>query len=256
MRLVDVFDVLDFADVAAIADDRQYLGVYREWQRLKAALNSRPDGVPAATVEAGYELVSALRAALAAYEVRKGDALRVGPWMPTPSGRRFWLQDPRPEEVDPYDLAWGLSRIPRFNGMTVAARPYSVAQHLVLASRLVPGKHALHALLHDAHEAYCQDVVSPLKKLIGESYATVEGRLKTAVSAAFGVAWDDGAERAVKAVDNLLLVTEARDLLGHGVIHGDLPVAPLDWLTITPWDQDEAYDQFLDRLGQLATLPV
>lgn len=251
-----VFDVLDFIESAPIPDDRTYLDVYRERQRLTAAWRARLHEPSPEQAMVWGETERVLGGVLAAYEIRKGDYLRVGPWMPTPTGRRFWLQDPRPEEVDPCDLAWGLSRIPRFNGMTVHREPYSVAQHLVLASRLVPGKWALHALLHDAHEAYCQDVVSPLKKLIGESYATVEAKLKTAVSAAFGVAWTAEAEHAVKAVDSLLLVTEARDLLGHGVIYGDLPVAPLDWLTVVPWSQEEAYDQFLDRLGQLASVPV
>jgi hypothetical protein len=84
-----------------------------------------------------------------------------GGWMQTFTGRQFFPMDPRPEEVDPTDIAHALSLLCRYNGHV--DRFYSVAEHCVHLSYVVPPEHALWALLHDATEAYVGDMISPLK---------------------------------------------------------------------------------------------
>ena len=88
------------------------------------------------------------------------------PWVQTISGRRVDLLDPDPADIGIDDIAWALSRIPRFNGHTRFA--YSVAQHCVLGAQYLhhqPGakttRNALIFLLHDAHEAYIGDITTP-----------------------------------------------------------------------------------------------
>lgn len=59
----------------------------------------------------------------------RGDAMQLH------SGRPYYPLDPRPEDVDPDDVAVSLARVPRFNGHTTV-RPYPVLEHLVRACDL------------------------------------------------------------------------------------------------------------------------
>ena len=53
------------------------------------------------------------------------------------SGRRLDLLDPSPLDVEIEDIAHGLARVARWNGQTVGAHPYSVAEHSLLVEHLV-----------------------------------------------------------------------------------------------------------------------
>lgn len=55
-----------------------------------------------------------------------------GDWMQTYTGRRFYPLDPRPDEIDPEDIAHALSLLCRYGGHV--DRFYSVAEHCVLMS--------------------------------------------------------------------------------------------------------------------------
>lgn len=84
--------------------------------------------------------------------------------MLTVSGRQVNLLYPTPAMIDLGDIAHALSRIQRFAGHTTV--PYSVAEHSMLVARIVAMTHPhyqLHALLHDATEAYIGDASRPLK---------------------------------------------------------------------------------------------
>lgn len=99
---------------------------------------------------------------------------RIGHPMTTYTGRTFWPLDPRPEEVCLEDIAHSLSHMARFNGHT--KRFYSVAQHSIHLSAWVAEKHALHALLHDAAEAYVGDIIRPVKHALPE-FDAIEKRV-------------------------------------------------------------------------------
>ena len=85
-------------------------------------------------------------------------------WIITASGKRFYLRRPTPADIDAGDVAHALAHICRFNGHT--REFYSVAQHSILVSRLLPDELKLAGLLHDAAEAYCGDMVKPLKNCL------------------------------------------------------------------------------------------
>ncbi len=85
-------------------------------------------------------------------------------WIRTATGRHLDLTGSTAADIDPLDMAKGLARACRFAGQCDAF--YSVAQHSVLASYHVPPQDALHALLHDAAEAYLGDLTGPLKRLL------------------------------------------------------------------------------------------
>ena len=68
------------------------------------------------------------------------------------SGIYFDFANPMAAQVNIEDIAHALANLCRFNGHT--KHFYSVAQHCIEASRIVPPAYALQALLHDASEAY------------------------------------------------------------------------------------------------------
>ena len=77
---------------------------------------------------------------------------RNGDWLQTFTGKAFFPLDPRPEEMDIFDIAHALSNLCRYGGH--CNKFYSVAEHSVLVSilcRLYYGEQvALQGLLHDA----------------------------------------------------------------------------------------------------------
>src|SRR5688572_18527016 len=103
--------------------------------------------------------------------------VRVGDWILTATGRSFWPLDPRADEICIDDIAQALAKVCRFGGHCCDF--YSVAQHSVLVAHLVERSHpqlALHALLHDAAEAYLGDFTQPLKPYLRVDRIAAGGR--------------------------------------------------------------------------------
>jgi 5'-nucleotidase len=93
--------------------------------------------------------------------------------METYTGRLVDLSRPNPADISIEDIAWHLSRIPRFGGATNTENVYTVAQHSVLVLNRVKQTSdqpdhvlLLTALLHDAHEAYIGDIIRPMSNLL------------------------------------------------------------------------------------------
>jgi hypothetical protein len=104
----------------------------------------------------------------------------------TSSGRYFDIMRPTVDMVVEIDIARGLANTCRFAGHT--REFYSVAQHCVLVSKLVPREFALAGLLHDAAEAYVGDVVSPLKQYL-PNFKTIEQRIERVIARKFGLSF-------------------------------------------------------------------
>lgn len=237
-----------FVERRFLASDREYLAMYRLWQGLRTRLAH--ENLSESDCELATAMMLALRKPLEAFEKRNGDSQRIGPWIPTPAGKRLWIRDPRPQDISLADIAYVLSRIPRYNGMT-RGEPYSVAQHLVLCSFLVPPRLALHALLHDAQEYVVMDIITPLKRILGSAYDHLEWRLQCAIEEKLGLRWTELDRAVVKAADNKALATEVRDLTFWGVVSGDFAQMPLrvEAVRALPWR--EAFRLFVVRLNSL-----
>lgn len=136
-------------------------------------------------------------------------------WTGTNSGRRIDLANPSMDEIEINDIAIGLANTCRFGGQI--SRWYSVAEHSIKVSRMVPPEMRLIALLHDATEAYICDIPTPLKAELGHAYAEIENRLALVIGHKFGLG-DALAylPPAVKQADRAVLMAE-RDAL-QGVV--------------------------------------
>ena len=170
---------------------------------------------------------------------------RVGDWMQIASGRQFWPFDPRAEEVDIEDIAHALSQLCRFGGHTL--RFYSVAEHSVLISYVVPPEDAFAALMHDATEAYCVDIPRPLKRGLS-NYADVEAGIWRAICVRFGI--EPVLSAAVKAADNAMCIAEARSIMSRPEVDWS---AGADAADIEPrcWSPEVARAAFLGRFYEL-----
>lgn len=167
----------------------------------------------------------------------------------TAAGRYFDLLQPHTNQIGIDEIAHALANICRFTGHTRVH--YSVAQHSVLVSYLVPDQFAMHGLLHDAAEAFVGDVSSPLKRQLRD-YKSIESRVEHAVLSRFGL-WGPDARAEVKHADLVALVTEQRDLMpprGDGDWSSLDGIEPLPW-TIEPLPNFVAKALFLRRFEQL-----
>lgn len=168
----------------------------------------------------------------------------------TYTGRAFEPLNPNPDALCIEDIAHALANNCRFTGHV--RWHYSVAQHCVLVSQVVPYELALTGLLHDASEAYLSDVARPIKQQpeFGDVYLRYEQGIEEAIAARFGIEYPYPDE--VKEADNLLLVTEARDLM-HGTKGWTPYLAELTPLkqAIEKWTPEDAEVAFLARYTEL-----
>ena len=180
---------------------------------------------------------------------------RIGDWMQTATGRKFWPLDPRPEDVDIEDIAHALSNVCRFGGH--CREFYSVAEHSVRVSDYVGALggapwHRLAGLLHDATEAYLGDMIRPLKiQAEMVPFRLAEGRVEQAIRLRFSVV--TFATPLIKTADEALLATEARDIMGgESAGKWQLHAPPLPD-KIDPWISRWARIRFLERFAELTS---
>lgn len=163
-------------------------------------------------------------------------------------GSYFNLLDPWHSELSVHDIAHGLSHLCRFTGHT--KQFYSVAQHSVMVSLIVPPDLAMEGLFHDAHEAVIGDMATPLKNLLA-GYREIEREIERAVRAQYGLS--GAMNSAVKRADLIMLATERRDLMPEcellwSILDG---VKPLEEI-LSPLPADEARALFMARFADIA----
>jgi hypothetical protein len=161
------------------------------------------------------------------------------------TGRLVYPLDMKPGDICIEDIAHALSNLCRFNGHS--ARFFSVAEHSWHVSQVLPRRHALWGLLHDASEAYLNDMVKPIKEADGfEAYRDAEHRLERVIADVFGLSWPRPEEFTL--ADRRLLITEQRDLFGREPRPSD--PQPLS-RKVTGWFPSRAEATFLYRFRML-----
>lgn len=184
-------------------------------------------------------------------------------WILTSQGIEFNVERPRYGQVLVMDIAWALSQINRFTGHCL--RPYSVAEHSLLVCDIAEREFGLDvfgqlaALMHDAHEAYCGDLHTPGKHVVGAGWAEFERRLQYNVNGAFALHSAVAVHCAqIKQADLIALATERRDLLPPCAtpwqsLNG---IEPVGWLRLDSPERhamnwEDWRDRWLDRYHEL-----
>ena len=136
-------------------------------------------------------------------------------WMLTLSGIRLDLANPTPDMIDFYDIATALARTERF-AHHCPVEGYSVLQHsLLVASLFDDPVERRYALLHDAHEAYIGDIITPVKQFLS-GISELEQRLDAAIFAKAGLepTMPPQIRERVMDADLAVLRREVIDLIG------------------------------------------
>jgi len=150
-------------------------------------------------------------------------------------------------------IASSLAKICRFVGHTKDF--YSVAQHSVYVSHLVPAQYALAALLHDASEAVLGDCSSPLKQMLPD-FRHLEYLVQLEINEHYcPIAADANCQLAVRAADLQMLAAERRDLMPKDDPDGvwtwvEREVTPAPF-TVRPWSWKTAEIMFLERYREV-----
>ena len=185
-------------------------------------------------------------------------------WQRMLSGRRLDLLDPSPLDIEIEDIAHGLARVARWNGQTVGAHAFSVAQHSVVVEEIVAHiqpdaepRWRLAALLHDASEYVIGDMISPFKAALGVDYRLFEERLETAIHLRFGLPARTPVliKKLIKQADRACAFFEATQLAGfsHAEAIDFFGAPPVGYsLKIEPQAPDDAQTHYLRRFEVLS----
>lgn len=169
-------------------------------------------------------------------------------------GQMFDLVNPDPRVITIDVIAHALSRICRFTGH-VSVPLYSVAEHSVRVSWLVPDHDAREGLMHDAAEALIGDVAAPLKRLLPD-YRRIEERIEKVIAERFGLLYPW--PLSVKEADLDMLRLEAVTFMQPEGIPDWAPILArepvvyeADWLGHLGWGHVRAFETFIDRAKEL-----
>lgn len=168
-------------------------------------------------------------------------------WMLTFSGAIYYPSSPRVEDIRIVGIAHHLSMLCRYTG--ACRKFYSVAEHSVLVSQVVPPEHAFAALMHDATEAYVNDIARPLKRhWLMWGYRRLEHRTWCMIARKFGLPEQlphsvHQADRAVLCAEQAALVCPLPQSQGFRIEPADVLVQGLP--------PAAAEKLFLDRFFEL-----
>lgn len=194
----------------------------------------------------------------------------------TVTGQLVDVSNPDPATINIEDIAWGLSRMPRFCGQTVTAIAYNTAQHslfvasevetivydnwdkhLTACEKIEKNELILKALLHDAAEAYTGDLPSPVKHLdnLRPIIIQIETGLMNAIYTSLKLSpLTKYEEEVIKRADRIAQKIEAHAFMpSRGKHWENLPNVSLERLQqfSPPLDSLTSYKLFMDKFNSL-----
>ena len=208
----------------------------------------------------------------------------------TVTGLTIDVNDPRPEDINIDDIAWSLSRKPRFCGHTITEIPYNVAQHSIfvakelermvfhpeeypevekeiemISNRLTSNPNEIRnlcflGLIHDASEVYTGDVPSPVKRIpeLYPIFKRIEEGLMNAIYLHFKVLPPEHCQEVlIKHADKISQKIEAHAFMqSRGSTWPNMPSVSLEKLQKfeNPMSSLESYKQFKECFEHFYTL--
>jgi hypothetical protein len=181
---------------------------------------------------------------------------KLEPYIELSDGHR-WYPDRDGQDFYPETVARSLSKLCRFTGH--CDRFYSVAEHCVKVSHMVPDEFAYEALLHDAHEMLVNDLSKPVKIKIGGSYEELEDKAEIEVRRSFGLS--DKISDEVKLADVYMVCIEGYYLMKSRGLNWDyyddyretalIKANDLGYLVPHCWDHERAEIEWLQRFYEV-----
>lgn len=169
-------------------------------------------------------------------------------WIQTYCGRRFDFNHIRTEDISIIDIASALSKLCRFNGHCTEF--YSVAEHSLYVSSLLPKELRLEGLLHDAAEAYTGDLTKPLKchPTLRLKLKAIENWIELAIASVFNLKYPFSL--LIHKADMALLADEYEQIMTHSehLWHLSEPPAGIRLKLLT---HEEARAFFMDEFMRL-----
>jgi hypothetical protein len=160
------------------------------------------------------------------------------PYVLTAAGKRLYLLHPDPSVIEFDDIATGLGEIIRYAGMSVGG--WNDASHTLLVAAIVARESdeaTPYALLHDAHERFLGDDITPKKMALAlinpaaeQARHQLEHGIQEAIHFRAGLAWPPPPhiEAMVKEADQCAFVSEVTYLLPSNFVREfDLEGLPL-----------------------------
>jgi 5'-nucleotidase len=177
------------------------------------------------------------------------------PLITTASGLYVNPLDLKPELVRVEDIAHSLGNLCRYTGHT--KYHYSVAQHSIYVSKLVPEELAFPALFHDAQEFVLNDVSRPIKydEYYGKAIRGAQKRSEAVINQALGIELSHEDHMLIKAADVAMLALERDTLLPPGAVWEIVEgIERPTNITITEWSPKQARQRFMARYKEVADL--
>lgn len=187
--------------------------------------------------------------------MREPTSPKEGSYVLTRSGSKLLLENPNHDQINLNDIALALANLCRFTGH--CSEFYSVAQHSLLCASLAQDAglrpdQVRQCLMHDASEAYVNDLNSPVKQFIDASYRDFEDMLQEVICSKYGVKTPFATavkllDRAAYHIESIHLMPGPREphleaLSSLGVLGLCQPL-----LKENPFDpSDEAAERFLE----------
>jgi len=173
-------------------------------------------------------------------------------YIATFTGKKFFLLEPRIEDIDIVDIAHALAHQCRWTGH--CRFHYSVAQHCYYCSFIGPENEAFDRLMHDAAEAYIGDLNRPLKHYTeaGVAYRRQETIVQNAIAERFGFSKIEPS--SVKIADNAMLYAEKKQIVGYTFEEPQEEIHQYNFdtgIAIEQWSPKYAEEMFLKRFTEL-----
>lgn len=190
---------------------------------------------------------------------------RRGQWMQTSLGNKFFPEDPRSEEVFISDIANGLALDCRYAGQGAVDKFYSVAEHsyhmTAYASGTLewPPEALLACLLHDAAEAYCNDLPRAVKQAVNnvgddeyspaEAYSMIEDNIQAVIEMRYSLPVDWEVE--IKDLDRRIVPLEKAAIMRYPQPWAHDQFEPLEGIEIKCWRPPVAKQMFLNMYNAI-----